>query len=229
MGQEKQIRLMIVEDHFMVRVGLMAIINSQPDMVAVAEAKNGNEAIELFDRHKPDVTLMDLILPGIDGIQAITEIRKHDRSAKIIVISAHGGDEDIFRAMQAGARAYYLKHVEGKELVEGIRAVYNGECPLPPEVAVRLVERIRRSELSPREQEVFKLMAQGMPNREIASELSISERTVRVHVSHMLVKLGCHDKTQAVSEAFRRGILHVNETPREFQEDNPRLRERPPR
>ncbi|MBN2368876.1 MAG: response regulator transcription factor [Vicinamibacteria bacterium] len=216
MAAEKRIRVMIVEDHFMVRMGLAAIVKSQPDMVTVAEAKDGPEAIALFHKQRPDVTLMDLLLPGIDGVQAISEIMKQQPAAKIIVVSAHGGDEDIYRAMQAGARAYYLKHVEGQELVAGIRAVHAGESPLAPEIAARLVERMRRAALSPREMEVFRLMAHGTTNKEIGSALSISERTVRVHISHLLMKLGCHDKTQAVSEAYRRGILHVGEAPKKI-------------
>jgi two-component system NarL family response regulator len=214
MADDNRIRVMIVEDHFMVRVGLVAIINSQPDMVTVAEASNGPEAIELFAKHRPDVTLMDLLIPGLDGAETIAEIVKRYPGARLIVISAHGGDEDIFRAMQAGARAYYMKHVEGQELVAGIRAVHAGECPLSPEVAARLVARMRRAALSPRELEVFRLMAQGKSNNEIADALAISERTVRVHISHLLVKLGCNEKTQAVFEAFQRGILHVGETPK---------------
>jgi two-component system NarL family response regulator len=213
MSPEDRIRVMIVEDHFMVRVGLAAIVNSQPDMVTIAEAANGHEAIELFGSHHPDVTLMDLLIPGMDGVEVISEIMKRYPEARIIVVSAHGGDEDIFRAMQAGARAYYLKPVEGQELVAGIRAVHAGECPLSPEVAARLVERMRRAQLSPRELEVFKLMAHGMSNLDIAAKLGISERTVRVHITHLLVKLGCNDKTQAVFEAFQRGILHVGDTP----------------
>ncbi len=207
----QKIRVMIVEDHFMVRVGLAAIVNSQGDMQTVAEASNGNEAVELWAKHQPDVTLMDLLMPGLDGVEAITEILKRYPQARIIVISGHGGDEDIFRAMQAGARAYYLKHVEGQELVAAIRAVHAGECPLSPEVAARLVERMRRAQLSPRELEVFKLMAHGLSNNDIAVKLGISERTVRVHITHLLVKLGCNDKSQAVFEAFQRGILHVGD------------------
>ena len=211
MSEDTRIRVMIVDDHFMVRVGLAAIINSQPDMTAIAEAKNGQEAIELFARHQPDVTLMDLRIPGIDGIQAISKIMSGSPQAKIIVISTYGGDEDIFRAMQAGARSYFLKHIDGQELVDVIRAVNNGECPIPPEIASRLVERMRRTELSPRETDVFQLLVKGMSNKEIASSLDISEGTVRVHVSHLLSKLGCSDRAQAVSEAFRRGMVHINE------------------
>jgi DNA-binding NarL/FixJ family response regulator len=211
MSPEKRIRVMIVEDHFMVRVGLAAIVNGQPDMVTIAEASNGYDAIELWGSHRPDVTLMDLLMPGLDGAEAICEIMKSHPEARIIVISAHGGEEDIFRAMEAGARAYYLKHVGSQELLAGIRAVHGGECLLPPEVAARLIERMRRAQLSPRELEVFKLMAQGMSNNDIAAKLGINERTVRVHITHLLVKLGCSETTQAVFEAFQRGIVHVGE------------------
>jgi two-component system NarL family response regulator len=213
MSSDEKIRVMIVEDHFMVRVGLVSIINSQPDMLIVAESKNGLEAVELFAEVQPDVTLMDLRIPGIDGVKAISAIMKDYPQARIIVISTYGGDEDIFRAMQAGARGYFLKHVEAQDLIDAIRAVHAGECRLPPEVASRLVERMHRSELSPREMEVFELIAKGLSNKEIASKLSISEGTVRVHISHLLAKLGCSDRAQAVSEAFRRGIVHLSDAP----------------
>ena len=213
MSRDNRIRVMIVEDHFMVRVGLAAIVNGQPDMVTIAEASNGYDAIELWGSHRPDVTLMDLLMPGLDGVETISEIMRGHPEARIMVISAHGGDEDIFRAMEAGARAYYLKHVGSQELLAGIRAVHAGECPLSPEVAARLVERMQRAQLSRRELEVFKLMAQGMSNNDIAAKLGISERTVRVHITHLLVKLGCSDKSQAVFEAFQRGILHVGDAP----------------
>jgi DNA-binding NarL/FixJ family response regulator len=213
MTNEERIRVMIVEDHFMVRVGLVAIINSQTDMVVVAEAKNGLEAIDLYGQHNPDVTLMDLRIPGVDGVAAILEIVRRYPEARIIVISTYGGEEDIFRAMQAGARGYYLKHVEGQELVAAIRAVHAGETRLPAEVAARFEARARRVELSPRETEVFQLMAKGMSNKEIATALFISEGTVRVHVSHVLLKLGYSDRVQAVSEAFQRGLIRATEEP----------------
>jgi len=214
MSREPKIRVMIVDDHFMIRVGLAAIINSQPDMAVIAEGRNGLEAIELYDKHQPDVTLLDLRLPGLDGVKAIGEIIKKFPEARIIVISTYGGDEDIFRAMQAGARTYYMKHVDGQELVNAIRAVHAGECPIPPDVASRLVARMRRSELSPREMEVCELLVRGMSNKEIGNELKISEGTVRVHVSHLLPKLGCTDRAQAIAEAFRRGIVHVTDPPK---------------
>ena len=209
MSEDGRLRIMIVEDHFVVRVGLAAIINSQQDMMTVAEAGNGLQALELFDQHQPDVTLMDLRIPGLGGIEVIAKIvAKHPR-ARIIVLSTYGGDEDIFRAFQAGARAYFLKDVKGNDLIGAIRAVHAGQRPLPPEIASRLADRLPRSELSGREMEILKLIARGNSNKEIATSLSISEGTVRVHASNIFAKLGCNDRAQAVSEAFQRGILYV--------------------
>jgi two-component system NarL family response regulator len=209
MKASRKIRVLIVEDHFMVRVGLTAIINSESDMAVVAEAKNGLDALDVFARHRPDVALVDLRIPGLDGLKVIERIVEQYPDAKVIVISTYGGDEDIYRAIEAGARGYYLKHVEGDELVTAIRAVDAGETRLPAEVATRLAERVSRTPLSPRELEVFQLMARGLSNHEIAATLSISEGTVRVHVSHALLKLGCNSRTQAIAEGFRRGIVQV--------------------
>jgi two-component system, NarL family, response regulator len=209
MSETERIRIMIVEDHFVVRAGLAAIINSQADMLTVAEARNGQQAVELYETHLPDVTIMDLRLPLMNGIEAIAEIIRRFPKAKIIVLSTFGGDEDIFKALQAGARAYFLKDVKGQDLIGAIRAVNNGQRPLPPEIASRLAERIPRSELSPRELEILRLIAKGGSNREIATALAISEGTVRVHASNIFAKLGCGDRAQAVSEAFQRGIIHI--------------------
>ena len=209
MSMNSQIRIMIVEDHFVVRVGLKAIINSQPDMTTVAEAGNGRQAVEAFEQHKPDVTLMDLRLPGQGGIDAISAIIAKNPRARIIVLSTYGGDENIFRAFQAGARAYFLKDVKGQDLVQAIRAVHAGQRPLPPEIAARLLERVPRTALSSRESEILTLIARGKSNKEIAAGLGISEGTVRVHASNLFAKLGCSDRAQAVSEAFRRGIIDV--------------------
>jgi two-component system NarL family response regulator len=209
MSMNPQIRIMIVEDHFVVRVGLKAIINSQPDMVTVAEAGNGRQAVEAFEQHKPDITLMDLRLPGQGGIDAISAIIGKNPRARIIVLSTYGGDENIFRAFQAGARAYFLKDIKGQDLVQAIRAVHAGQRPLPPEIAARLLERVPRTALSSRESEILTLIAHGRSNKEIATGLGISEGTVRVHASNLFAKLGCSDRAQAVSEAFRRGIIDV--------------------
>jgi DNA-binding NarL/FixJ family response regulator len=210
MSESKRLRIMIVEDHFVVRVGLAAIINSQADMTTVAEAGNGRQAVELFEQHQPDVTLMDLRIPGLDGIEAIAAITRKFPRARIIVLTSFSGDEDIFRALQAGARGYLLKDVKGQELLNTIRAVHAGQRPLPPEIASRLAERIHRSELSPRELEILRLIAKGRSNKEIAIDLAISEGTVRVHASNIFSKLNCSDRAQAVAEAYQRGIIYVD-------------------
>jgi len=210
MSESERLRIMVVEDHFVVRTGLSAIINSQSDMVTVAEARNGREAIELYREFQPDVTLMDLRIPLLSGTEAIAAIVSEFPRAKIIVLSTFGGDEDIFQALQAGARAYFLKDVKGQDLIGAIRAVNAGQRLLPPEIAARLAERIPRSELSPRELEILRLIAKGSSNKEIANTLDISEGTVRVHASNIFAKLGCNDRAQAVSEAFQRGIIHID-------------------
>jgi two-component system NarL family response regulator len=179
-------------------------------MLTVAEARNGVEAVELYRQHQPDIVLMDLRIPLMSGTEAIAAIVKEFPRAKIIVLSTFGGDEDIFQALQAGARAYFLKDVKGHDLINAIRAVNAGQRLLPPEIASRLAERIPRSELSPRELEILRLIARGGSNREIATTLDISEGTVRVHASNIFSKLGCNDRAQAVSEAFQRGIIHID-------------------
>ena len=208
-NHDGRIHTMIVEDHFVVRVGLSAIINSQPDMVNVAETGNGREAVELFEKHRPDVTLMDLRLPGLSGIEAMTTILAKFPRARIMILSSFGGTENVFRAFQSGARSYFLKDVKGRELVEAIRAVHAGQRPLPQEVAACLAERIPCPELSPRELEILKLIANGESNKEIAGRLAINEGTVRVHASNVFAKLGCSDRAQAVAVAFHRGIISI--------------------
>ena len=209
MSQANRIRTMVVEDHFVVRVGLSSIINSQPDMINVAEAGNGRQAVEMFDKHLPDVTLMDLRLPGMSGIEAITAIlAKHPR-ARVIMLSSFGGPKNVFRAFQAGARAYFLKDVKGRDLVDAIRAVHAGQRPLPPEIASCLAERLPSPELSARETEILRLIANGQTNKQIATRLGISEGTVRVHASNVFAKLGCSDRAQAVAVAFQRGIVCI--------------------
>jgi two-component system NarL family response regulator len=210
MSDNERLRVMIVEDHFVVRAGLSAIINSQADMTTVAEARNGIEAIDMFREHLPDVVLMDLRIPLLSGTDAIAAIVKEFPRAKIIVLSTFGGDEDIFQALQAGARAYFLKDVKGHDLIGAIRSVNAGQRLLPPQIAARLAERIPRSELSPRELEILRLIAKGSSNKDIANALEISEGTVRVHASNIFAKLGCNDRAQAVSEAFQRGIIHID-------------------
>ena len=209
MSDSPQIRIMIVEDHFVVREGLKAIINSQQDMVTVAEAGNGRQAVEAFEQHQPDVTLMDLRIPGLNGIDAISAIVAKFPRARIIVLSTFGGDENIFRAFQAGARAYFLKDIKGQDLVDAIRAVHAGQRVVPPEIASQLAGRVPLAALSPREMEILTLVAKGKSNKEISAELAITEGTVRVHASNLLAKLHCSGRAQAVSEAIRRGIIEV--------------------
>jgi two-component system NarL family response regulator len=209
MGDSSQIRIMIVEDHFVVREGLKSIINSQKDMVTVAESGNGTQAVEAFEQHQPDVTLMDVRIPGLNGIEAISSIVAKFPNAHVIVLSTYGGDENIFRAFQAGAMAYFLKDVIGQDLVDAIRAVHAGQRVVPPEIAVQLAGRVPQTGLSPRELEILALVAKGKSNKEIGAELNISEGTVRVHASNLLSKLHCSGRAQAVSEAIRRGIIKV--------------------
>lgn len=204
-----RIRTMIVEDHFVVRVGLSSIINSQLDMVNVAEAGNGNQAVELFAKHQPDITLMDLRLPGISGLEATTAILAQFPRARVIMLSSFGGPENVFRAFQAGARAYFLKDVKGRDLLDAIRAVHAGQRPLPPEIASCLAERVPGPELSGRETEILRLISNGQSNKQIATRLGISEGTVRVHASNVFAKLGCNDRAQAVAVAFQRGIVCI--------------------
>jgi len=204
-----RIRTMIAEDHFVVRAGLSAIINSQPDMINVAEAGNGREAVELWEKHQPDVTLMDLRLPGMSGIEALAAIVAKWPRARVIMLSSFGGPENVFRAFQAGARAYYIKDVKGRDLVDAIRAVHAGQRPLPPEIASCLAERLPSPELSARETEILRLIANGQTNKQIATRLGISEGTVRVHASNVFAKLGCSDRAQAVAVAFQRGIICI--------------------
>ena len=210
MQEAKPIRMMIVEDHFVVRVGLKAIINSQPDMVAVAEAGNGKQAVELYGKHQPDVTLMDLRIPGLSGLDAITAILEQFPKARIIVLSTYGGEDHILRAFQAGARAYFLKDVNGQDLADAIRAVHAGQRPMAPEIAARLADSLPRTPLSAREMEILSLIAGGKSNKDIAGRLAISEGTVRVHASNIFAKLGCSDRAQAVAEAYQRGLISVD-------------------
>ena len=209
MSKANPIRILITDDHFVVRMGLTAVINTQPDMVVVAEAVNGRQAIESFRQHRPDVTLMDLRMPEMGGIEAITAIRKEFADSRFIVLTTYDGDEDIYRALQAGARSYLLKDMLRDTLVDAIRAVHAGQRRIPPEVANRLAERMDRTELTPRELEVLRLIVEGKSNKEIAAELSVAEGTVKIHVNNILSKMGVSDRTQAATFALQRGIIHI--------------------
>lgn len=204
------IRILIVDDHLVVRMGLRSMIETQSDMVVVAEAANGSEAIELFRVHRPDIVLMDLRMPGLGGVEVTRAIREEFSDARIIVLTTYDGDENIHRAFQAGARAYLLKDIPRNEFLEDVRTVHNGQYCIPPAVAVRLAQRMPHPELSARELEVLKLIVQGMSNKEIGSALSVTESTIKNHVNSILSKMNVRDRTQAATTALRRGIVMLD-------------------
>ncbi|MBX5479327.1 MAG: response regulator transcription factor [Pyrinomonas methylaliphatogenes] len=203
-------RILIADDHFVVRMGLLALINTQPDMSVVAEASTGKEAVELFRQHRPDIALMDLRMPEVNGIEAIALIRREFPDARLIVLSSYDGDEDIYRALQAGARAYLLKSMLRENVLETIRAVHAGLRRIPEEIATRLAERMNRDQLTAREMEVLRLIVDGKSNKEIAAALHVSEGTVKIHVNNILSKLGVSDRTQAAIFALQHGLIHLD-------------------
>ncbi len=203
------IRILVAEDHNVVRQGLVALIKTVSDMTVVAEAADGLQAVELFRKHRPDVTIMDLRLPGMSGVDAITHIRRDFPSARILVLTTFDGDENIFRALQAGARGYLLKDMFGDELMEAIRGVHAGKTRIPAPIAQRLAERMGGPSLTNRELEVLKLIVSGNSNRDIGNTLSISEATVKTHINSILSKLGVSDRTQAATTALQRGIVEL--------------------
>src|SRR3984885_4207052 len=209
MQEAASIRVFSVDDHPLLREGIAAIINSQPDMQLVAAASNGREGIQKFRELQPDVTLMDLRLPDISGIDAMIAIRAEFAGARIIMLTTFEGDVEIQRALQAGARGYLLKSMPPRELLEVIRQVYAGKKRVPPEVASYLAEHLSDEALTVREIDVLRHVAGGNRNRDIAEQLCISEETVKVHVKHIMEKLGAHDRTQAVAIAVRRGIIQL--------------------
>lgn len=203
------IRIIIAEDHLIARVGVKTIINTQPDMTVVGEAANGCQAVDLFRKLHPDVTLMDVRMPVMSGVEAIVAIRAEFPDANIIALSTYGGDEDIRRALQAGARAYLTKDVLHDELIRGIHAVHAGEKYLPPSVAASLESSALPAGLSGREMEVLSLIVKGQGNKQIAYQLGIAEHTVKNHVKNILNKLSVDDRTQAATAAIQRGIIHL--------------------
>lgn len=196
--------ILISDDHAVVREGLAAMLSRRAEMQVVAEASNGLHAVELALKHKPDVLLMDLRMPQMGGVEAIRTIRAEWPDARVIVLTTYDGDEDIYRALQAGAKGYLLKDTPREELLEAIRAVHAGRKHIPPEVAAKLAERLTSETLTEREQEVLQLIVAGQSNKEIGASLNITEGTVKVHVNSLLGKLGVSDRTQAVTEALRR-------------------------
>jgi DNA-binding NarL/FixJ family response regulator len=203
------IRVMTVDDHPMLREGIGAVINCQPDMSLVGEASNGREAIELFRRLNPDVTLMDLSLPDISGIEAMIAIRTEFTEARIVVLTTYERDVEIKRALMAGARSYLLKSMPPAQMLETIRQVHTGKKSVPPEIAAKLAEHLDSGALSEREVEVLRHVAAGNRNRDIAERLFIAEETVKVHLKHIMEKLGATDRTESVAIAARRGIIQL--------------------
>jgi DNA-binding NarL/FixJ family response regulator len=206
---QPSIRVFIAEDHLIARLGVKAIINAQPDMKVVAEAANGLQAVELFRKHRPDVTLMDVRMPGMGGVEAVTAIRAEFADARIIALSTYGGDEDIRRALHAGARSYLTKDVLHDELIRAIHAVHAGGKYMPPAVAAALEASALPAGLSAREMEVLSLIVEGRGNKQIAYQLGIAEHTVKNHVKNILSKLSVDDRTQAATAAIQRGIIHL--------------------
>jgi DNA-binding NarL/FixJ family response regulator len=203
------IGILTVDDHALLRKGIAALVNAEPDMKLVAEASNGAEAITEFKKHRPDVTLMDLQMPDMSGIEATIAIRGDFPNARIIVLTTYPGDVQVVRALKAGARAYLLKDQVNTDLPEVIRAVHAGQKRIPPEVAAELAEHTAEDELSSREIDVLRLVAAGNTNKEIASKLFIAEETVKSHVTNILAKLHANDRTHAVTTALKRGIIQL--------------------
>ncbi len=202
--------VLVVDDHLLVRTGVANIISHEPDLHVVAEAANGLEALDAFDRYHPDVTLLDLRMPILEGVETVRRIRARDPNAKVIVLTTYDTDEDIARALQAGAKAYILKDISADALVACIHDVLAGKTYLAPAAAAKLAERITQVQLTPRELATLRLMADGRANKEIANALGISERTVKTHLGHLFEKLGVTSRTEAVKVASRRGLVRLD-------------------
>jgi DNA-binding NarL/FixJ family response regulator len=209
MSTPTQIRILTVDDHPLLHEGVATVIRNQPDMLLVADANNGQQAIQRFRQHTPDVTLMDLRLPDMSGIDAMIAIREQFSEARVIILTTFSGDVEIQRALAAGARAYVLKSMPPKELVEVIRQVHAGKKRIPAEIAAHLAEHYSDESLTAREVEVLQQIAAGSRNRDIAGKLFIAEETVKVHIKHIMEKLGAADRTQAVAIGVRRGIIQL--------------------
>jgi DNA-binding NarL/FixJ family response regulator len=209
MNHLEKVKIMVVDDHPLMRVGIAAIINARSDMTVVAQAGTGEEAVVLFQRHKPEITLMDLRLPGMSGVEAIAAIRAKSSTARFIVVTTYDGDEDIHRALEAGAQGYIIKGMPYQTLIDALQRVHSGGRFLPPPVARALASRLPHSDLSSRELEVLHLLVGGNSNKDIAHVLGITEATVKCHVSTILMRLDVEDRTQAVVAALQRGLVHL--------------------
>jgi DNA-binding NarL/FixJ family response regulator len=203
------IRILTVDDHPLLRKGIAALVNAEPDMKLIAEASNGQEAIEKFRQHRPDITLMDLQMPDLNGTEAISRIQSEFPNARIVVLTTYKGDAQVLRALRAGARAYILKGHVHRELLETIRAVHAGQKRIPPDIAAQLAEHAADDTLSSREIDVLRLIAAGNSNKLIADQLSIGEATVKSHVTNILSKLGANDRVHAVTIGLKRGIIEL--------------------
>jgi DNA-binding NarL/FixJ family response regulator len=209
MKKDGKIRILIADDHYIVRIGLVALVNTEPDMEVVAEAGDGAQALELFAKHTPDLALLDLRMPIKTGVEAAIEIRRQFSGACILMLTAFDGDEDIHKALQAGAQGYVLKSSPGEKLLPALRAVAAGQRWIPNEVANRLASRSAFESLTPREVQVLNHLAKGLANKEIADVLSISEHTTKDYLKSILAKLRVSDRTEAVTAAIQRGIIHL--------------------
>ena len=209
MNASKPIRILVVDDHFMVRMGLSASLNIESDMEVIAEANNGEEAILLYREHRPELVIMDGRLPGLSGSQTTSAILKAFPQARILMLSTHSGEEEVYRALQAGARGYALKSAARQELLSAIRAVHAGKLHVDPVVAQALAERVKHQPLTSRELEVLEMLVKGLSNKEIGARLYVAEVTVKQHVSHLFQKLNVSDRTQAVTVALQRGIVQL--------------------
>ena len=210
MNPSETIRILCVDDHSLVRKGLASIIANEPDMQMAGEAANGREAVEAYRSLHPEVTLMDLRMPEMDGIEATRQIRKLNPEAKIIALTSYDGDQEIYRALEAGVRGYLLKEMLHSEIVRAIRVVQSGKRLMPPEVAERLGEYFPQVALTPREVEVLECVAKGLGNKEIGARLGTAAGTVKMHLQNILCKLGASDRTHAVTIAVRRGIIYLD-------------------
>ena len=205
-----QARVLLVDDHALLRTGVANIINQEPDLRVVAEAGNGVEAVEAFERHRPDVTLLDLRMPVMEGVEVVRQFRLRDPNARVIVLTTYDTDDEISRALKAGAKAYVLKDISADGLVGCIRDVLAGKTYLAPAAAAKLAEGVSRVQLTPREMSTLKLLADGKANKEIANALDISERTVKTHLAHLFEKLGVTSRTEAVKVATHRGLVRFD-------------------
>ena len=208
--EDQKIRIIVIDDQAVVRQGFVSLIGTVPDMEVVAQGTNGQQAVDLYNEHKPDVMLIDLRMPVLSGVEAIAAIRKISPGARIIVLTTYDGDEDIYRSLQAGAQGYLLKDVFFEDLESAIRKVHAGAKQIPERVAVRLAERMTGSDLTGRELEVLQQIVAGKSNKEIGGHLNISEATVKSHINNILSKMGVSDRTQAATTALQRGIVHLS-------------------